>query len=191
MAGVNLHIMQGQSLPVPTLPPTQPQIEDPVQSQAQGCPGCGSICQNKDCSDSFCKKCCLKAAQANPQWAPCNYRAHQLSRNGYNIEQTMWDLAYMPSQTILGPGMTVAVMPGTPSDNQSSQRITTPVMPGYIQSPSISITPAPVIARTQDSTTTRPLSNILPSDWAQARTRSMQFDADTRQHAQRVVKTEV
>ena len=103
----------------------------------------------------------------------------------------MWDLAYMPSQTILGPGMTVAVMPGTPSDNQSSQRITTPVMPGYIQSPSISITPAPVIARTQDSTTTRPLSNILPSDWAQARTRSMQFDADTRQHAQRVVKTEV
>lgn len=140
-----------QAVQICTLPATQ-QI-------TRGCPGCGSLRSNKDCTNGFCKKCCVKAATTNPQRSPCNYRAHQLRRNGFGSQQP-----------ILEPNV------NTPPQNPLPVQPTLPLQLIQTQLPfstaSVPSTSAPI----------RNLSNALPPGWAKMRQSSLQVDTDALLH---------
>ncbi|KAF8520040.1 hypothetical protein JB92DRAFT_3141507 [Gautieria morchelliformis] len=138
---------------VPSAPQPEPLLPN------GGCPKCGSLRGNKDCSVGYCEKCCVKNALGNPGRAPCNYRAHQLRRNGY---------AHQPA-ILPAPSLPIATLPSSSS------------LP-IVSSPPI----ASAILAAPDLPPTRNLSNPLPSGWADARMRSLQIEQNTLNHTQQL-----
>ncbi|KAF8468542.1 hypothetical protein JB92DRAFT_1997674 [Gautieria morchelliformis] len=144
----------------PSATPSVPSAPQPAPLLPNGgCPKCGSLRGNKDCSVGYCKKCCVKNALGNPGRAPCNYRAHQLHRNGY---------AHQPA-ILPAPSLPIATLPSSCS------------LP-IVSSPPI----ASAILAAPDLPPTRNLSNPLPSGWADARMRSLQIEQNTLNHAQQL-----
>lgn len=66
-----------QPLPLPQ-PQPLPAVQNIAHAPGTSCPSCGSLRGNRTCGDGYCKRCCQKAAAANPARKLCSERKHQL-----------------------------------------------------------------------------------------------------------------
>ena len=147
----------------PLNPLCPPQLHQPQQPYSQqfllgvGCPGCGSGHGNKVCANGFCRKCCHKAAAANPGHPLCHERKHALSINALQIQPNS--------------NANISIAPPLLALPQSSHSfIPTPVPLSHIPT---HVPPTLSVQRPCED-----ISRALPPGWANNRDISLQLQAN-------------